>query len=87
MVQTYRIEREIYEKAYNELNNKSKEYTSQQEKRLKELEEVINLERDDWRKEIRKARAPGIGIFAGPAVSANGDVEVVIGAGVVWRIF
>lgn len=37
--------------------------------------------------EKAKARRPGLGLFAGLGKSTGGDVDAVIGVGLVWKLF
>lgn len=45
-------------------------------------------DRAQWKKELRRAKAPGIGIFAGPAYGFSSQkIELVVGAGLVWKLW
>lgn len=39
------------------------------------------------RAEKARARRPGFGVFAGGAYTGNGDIQAVVGMGIVWKIF
>jgi hypothetical protein len=82
---TYRLERDAWEKAYRELNERSEAYASYMRRSLSDLETQIQKERDSWKSSLRKARGPGIGIFGGVGYTGSG-FEPVIGVGVVWRV-
>jgi hypothetical protein len=85
-IATYKQERNAWENAYHELNRTSSEYAISQEKKLANLESILNAERDSWRQMIRRARMPGVGIFAGAGYTGT-EVKFVIGVGAVWRLF
>jgi hypothetical protein len=83
---TYRLERDAWEQAYYELFDKAERYRGTVESQLDELRKNLNNERASWRSALRKARSPGLGVFAGAGYTGNG-VEAVIGVGLVWKIF
>ena len=62
-------------------------FRSRMEERFNALEKSIEQERAGWKREIRKARVPGFGLFAGFGVDDRGEVEVVVGAGFVWKLW
>jgi hypothetical protein len=80
---TYRLEREEWERAYYELSDKSEAFADDMTTRFDGLKKQIEEERVAWRSAVRKARAPGFGLFGG--VSHTG--EPVLGVGLVWRLF
>ena len=51
------------------------------------IESSIEAERKSWKNEIRKAKLPGLGVFAGAGYSASGNVDAVVGIGLVWRLW
>ena len=68
------------------------------EQRLAQLKEVVGEEfadikrahdedRAQWQKELRRARLPGIGFFAGIGYTTNNKIEGVAGVGIVWKIW
>jgi uncharacterized protein YbbK (DUF523 family) len=68
------------------------------ERKLAQLKEVVTEEfsnikkeheadRAQWKKEIRKAKSPGIGFFAGIGYTTNNKIEGVAGVGIVWKIW
>jgi hypothetical protein len=83
---TYRLERDAWMKAYYELSDKSESFRGSVETQIKELRRQLDEERSAWKSSLRKARSPGFGVFAG-AGYAGGEVEVVVGMGLVWRLF
>jgi hypothetical protein len=46
----------------------------------------LDEERRAWKTELRKAKGPGIGVFAGIGHTGSG-FEAVVGVGVVWKLF
>ena len=68
------------------------------EQRLTQLKEVVSEEfanikmahdkdRAQWQKELRRARLPGIGVFAGLGYTTSEKIEGVAGVGIVWKIW
>jgi hypothetical protein len=86
MVQTYRLERDVWENAYNELSDKAASHASEQRGNIAALESQLERERTEWRKALRAAKNPGFGIFAGAGYTGSG-YEAVVGIGVVWKLF
>jgi hypothetical protein len=80
---TYRLESDTWEGAYYELSDKSKAFADEMAVRIDALKSQIEEERSAWRSAVRKARAPGFGLFGGIAHTG----EAVIGVGLVWRLF
>jgi hypothetical protein len=85
-IRTYREERNLWIDAYDELKTKSEAFAEYQRKSLAELRDRLDEERAAWKKELRKAKGPGVGVFIGAGYTGDG-YEVVIGAGVVWKLF
>ena len=83
---TYRLERDEWERAFGKLSDEADIYKSTIEAQLAGLKNQLNRERDAWSRDIRRARSPGFGIFAGVGV-VPGGVEAVAGVGVVWKVF
>lgn len=80
---TYRLERDAWEKSYRDLSERSKAYGQTVQAQLAALREEINAENAVWGKKVRKARSPGLGVFAG----LGHDGDAVVGIGAVWRVF
>jgi RNA polymerase-binding transcription factor DksA len=86
MAQTYRTERDIWAESYKDLSDKATAHAAEQRENLAALRAQIENERSAWKGELRKAKSPGFGIFAGVGYTGSG-VEAVVGVGVVWRLF
>jgi hypothetical protein len=86
-IATYRQERDLWMNAYYELQEKDLEYTKLMKQSLKDLENKLDSERNAWRTELRKAKGPGWGVFAGVGLTTSSQVEGTIGIGYVWKIF
>jgi hypothetical protein len=86
-VKTYRLERDAWESAYYELSKSSESYAVEMRRSVKDLQRQIDDERTAWRSSLRRARAPGAGVFAGVGYTSGGAAEAVIGVGMVWRVF
>jgi hypothetical protein len=83
---TYRLERDAWENAYHDLSEKSEKYAAGMKKSLADLRGQIDEERKGWKSAVRRAKRPGFGAFAGVGHTGSG-FEVVVGVGVVWRLF
>ena len=68
------------------------------EQKIAQLKEIVSEEfanikrahdedRAQWQKELRRARLPGIGFFAGIGYTTNNKIEGVAGVGIVWKIW
>ena len=86
-MRTYRQERDEWKSGYEDLKGRTDGLMDAWEGRIKALEASISEERAGWKREVRKARAPGFGIFAGYGFDSSGDGNFVIGAGLVWKVF
>lgn len=83
----YRLRGNKLEQAYNELYEAGIAHNEQTLAQMKTLIDAQETERKGWQSEIRKAKAPGFGIFAGYGVTPNSEGEFVIGAGLVWKLW
>lgn len=86
-LRTYREERDAWQKAFEDSRDENRTFQEKMEQRFTALEEFLESERAGWKREIRKARAPGLGIFAGYGFVSRGEGNFVIGAGLVWKIW
>ena len=68
------------------------------EQKIAQLKEIVSEEfanikrahdedRASWQKELRRARSPGIGFFAGIGYTTNNKIDGVAGVGIVWKIW
>lgn len=87
MIRTYREQSEYWEKAHGALSEEFRAYIDKTDERLTGIESSIEAERKGWKNEIRKAKLPGLGVFAGAGYSSSGDLQAVIGVGLVWRLW
>jgi hypothetical protein len=83
---TYRLERDAWEASYLDLSVRYDDYVAASKLLLTQLREQIDTERDARRREARKARSPGVGIFAGGAWTPHG-IEAAVGVGLVWKVW
>ena len=83
---TYRLERDEWQKSYNELSDQSIKAQRALQAQLAELRRDLDGERDSWRAAVRRARSPSVGVFGGVGYAGSG-FEPVIGIGLVWKIF
>ena len=84
---TYEAESLLWQKAYHELSEQARARALALQGELSALRRDLDLERAQWRGALRKARSPGFGVFAGVGYSAGGEINAVVGVGVVWKIF
>ena len=87
MIRTYREQSEYWEAAHVALSDEFRAYIDKTNERLTGIESSIEAERKAWKNEIRKAKLPGLGVFAGAGYSAAGNVDAVVGIGLVWRLW
>lgn len=86
-IRTYREERDAWRKAFEAAQDENRAFQEKMEQRFTALEESLEAERAAWKREIRKARSPGFGMFAGYGLDSRGEGNFVIGAGLVWKVF
>ena len=87
MIRTYREKAEYWEREHGALSHEFKVYIDKTNERLTGIESSIEAERKAWKNEIRKAKLPGVGVFAGAGYGSSGDLQAVIGIGLVWRLW
>jgi hypothetical protein len=87
MVRTYRERAEYWETAHGALSEEFRAYIDKTDERLTGIESSIEAERNAWENEIRKTKLPGLGVFAGAGYGAAGQVQAVVGVGLVWRLW
>lgn len=84
-MRTYREERDAWREAYERLKGRSEETLTSLEGRVNEIETRLADERAGWKREIRRARGPGFGVFVGYGWTPSGEGQLVGGIGLVWR--
>ena len=84
-LRTYRESSEAWEKAYNALHGEFDTLRAELDTKFATLEKSLDKEREAWKGEVRKAKGPGWGVFAGGAVDNNGEFTPAFGVGIVWR--
>ena len=87
MIRTYRERAEYWEAAHGALSEEFKAYIEKTNEWLTTIETSIEAERKAWKNEIRKAKLPGVGVFAGAGYGSAGQVQAVVGVGLVWRLW
>ncbi len=87
MIRTYREKAEYWERKHGALSDEFKVYVDATNERLTGIESSIDAERKALKNEIRKARLPGLGVFAGAGYGSAGQVQAVVGVGLVWRLW
>lgn len=87
MVRTYREKAEYWEQEHGALSDEFRAYIDQTNERLTGIDSSIEAERTAWKNEIRKAKLPGLGVFAGAGYGSAGQVQAVVGVGLVWRLW
>ena len=86
-IRTYREERDAWEQAYNELSAQSTAFAEDVRREISEIKQSIADERVEWKRALRKAKTPGLGLFVGGGYTSSGSVKAVAGVGIVWRLF
>ncbi len=86
-LRTYREERDSWRRAFEAARDENRDFQAKMEERFSSLEKSLEAERTAWKREIRKAKGPGFGVFAGYGMNDRGDGDFVVGAGIVWRIW
>lgn len=84
-----RAEKEIYKRSFNELHLESRITTEILEEQIADIKESLKNERFANEAALRKANAPGFGLFAGVGYAPfnSGEVRFVVGFGWTWRVF
>ena len=83
----YRERGDKLEQAYAELYEAGVAHNEQTLAQMKQLIDAQETERKGWQAELRRAKGPGLGLFAGAGVTPSGEVEFVAGIGLVWKIW
>lgn len=63
------------------------EYADKVMLRLEQIEKDIEAREAAWKKELRKAKLPGLGVFVGPSYTSEGNLQLGFGIGFVWKIW
>lgn len=87
MVRTYREKAEYWEREHISLSGEFKDFVNNTDERFTNLETLVENERKGWKNEIRKAKLPGVGVFAGAGYGSAGQLQAVVGVGLVWRLW
>lgn len=86
-LETYEEQLEVWQRAYDELYDKTETYRADTEARwvrvMKNIKEMETAHAAEVKAAKKKARSPGWGVFAG--FGHEGDA--VIGVGLVWKVF
>lgn len=86
-LETYRGEADAWKRGFEAIQDENARFREEIMARYATLEGAVERERAGWKREIRKARAPGFGVFAGYGLNDHGGGDFVIGAGIVWRLW
>lgn len=82
---SYKKERDTWEAAFAAQTEENRLFQREIKDQFFALTENLNVERQEWKKKIKETEAPGWGVFAGGGVSLHGDVDIVVGVGLVWK--
>lgn len=80
-----RAARDTYKAALDDLSQEWQGFNSSIVAQVAAVKDSLSTERAVNKAALRKARAPGFGVFGG--CSFNGGAEFVVGVGLVWKIF
>lgn len=84
-IETYQERLSLWQDAYFELSRESEAYATDMEARWRKALSDLNAMEKRHKQELRRARSPGFGPFAGIAYTTDGDFRGVVGIGFVWR--
>lgn len=88
-LETYEERLSIWRSAYEELYQKAETYRLDMESRwarvLREIEDMKTIHRKELSEAKSRTRSPGFGVFTGIGYSSSGNVESVVGVGIVWK--
>lgn len=76
-----------YKTALDSLYDEWQAFRSEMAAQIAEIKESHAQERREWQRALRRSKAPGFGVFAGAGYTTDGNVQGVIGFGLVWKIF
>lgn len=82
-----RLAKETYKAALDNSYLEWQEFKTSMEQQIQAIRNDIADERAAFKAELRKAKRPGIGVFAGPVYTTDGDFRVAIGIGFVYKVF
>ena len=83
---TYEAERNAWMQAYYELSEQAEEFRKSMQVQIAELKLGVAEERKAWKAALRKAKAPGVGVYAGFGYSGDG-FEPSIGIGLTYKVW
>lgn len=79
--------KEAYKAALDEVYSEWKAFKVSMEEQVLAIKDGIAAERAAFKAELRKAKRPGFGIFGGLGYTTDGDVQGVVGVGLVWKLY
>lgn len=82
-----RAAKETYKAALDDLYGEWQAFKGIMTGQIAEIKEAHAKERQEWEKALRKSRAPGFGVFGGIGYTTSGEVQGVVGVGLVWKVF
>lgn len=80
-----REERDIYKATVKNAEAELQELRNMVTEEFASLEAAHEADRAAWKKQLRSARAPGFGIFAGVGYTTEDTIQGVVGLGFVVR--
>lgn len=84
---TDRAAKETYKTALEEMRSEWQGFRADMQTQISDIRETLQAEREAHKKELRKAKRPGLGFFGGIGYTTNGDVEGVAGIGLVYKVW
>lgn len=82
-----RAAKEQYKTALNSMYEEWQQTKLSLEIQISEIHKSHEQEQREWEKKLRGPGMPGFGVFAGPAYTGGQDVQMVVGFGLVWKLF
>lgn len=90
MLTAWRTDREeklIYQAALEESDARTQQLKELVTEEFAAIKEAHEADRRQWQKELRRSRAPGIGVFAGIGYTTDQSWQGVVGAGIVYKVW
>lgn len=79
--------KEEYKRALEEFNGRWGVFRGNMEAQINEIKAAHQKEREEYNKQLRSAKRPGLGMFVRAGYGTAGEAEAVIGIGLVWKMF
>lgn len=82
-----RAAKEAYKAALDDMYSEWQVFKDDMTAQITAVKDSLTAEREANRIALKKARAPGLGVFGGIGFTSNGDIKAVVGIGLVYKVF